>query len=504
MMLTNSKSHNESGFATILMVLLIGLAIAGSAVGTAYYVNSAQKGLVASHALTNAKSGAWTGVETFRKYLDELNEVQIKVLHTTGQNIEISTSGGRTLKVNVLSVEEVPTGSHKYHVTTNIQNISSGSKASSTLQIVYQVSFAQSPSTTPGSQSTVTVAGAMNFYDDLNANGNIEFSNGAQDTIGNVIGDFTSNSGVEGFDRLNIGGNATINAGKFAGVDLYVNGTLTTKGNDKDLNFLGDGASFGDKPIVNALDFEANANYVFYVDTTGAIKVDVKHVKGMTNGTYTLGEVGGGFNSVVTYANGTWSLTNGPIATGVLLFKGSLAIDRKGTFVNTILSTTNIDYGNPNVSLTAPNRASATLVCDSTLFKMPTNLCTEDKKLRKNTIGNIALLAGSCTDTTSVGSCSNTYTGGNITFGANSNVVGSIVAGNSIYSRGRASISGPVLASALSKLKSERGSSLGGNFTIDFGGITDGDMTITLPGGNNSGGGTTITQGTKIKWARYL
>ena len=116
MMLTNSKSHNESGFATILMVLLIGLAIAGSAIGTAYYVNSGKKGLVTSHALTNAKSGAWTGVETFRKYLDELNEVQIKVLHTTGQNIEISTSGGRTLKVKVLSVEEVPTGSHKYHV----------------------------------------------------------------------------------------------------------------------------------------------------------------------------------------------------------------------------------------------------------------------------------------------------------------------------------------------------------------------------------------------------
>ena len=136
---------------------------------------------------------------------------------------------------------------------------------------------------------------------------------------------------------------------------------------------------------------------------------------------------------------------------------------------------------------------------------MPTNLCTEDKKLRDNTIGNIALLAGSCTDTTSVESCSNTYTGGNIDFGANSNVVGSIVAGNSIYSRGKATISGPVLASALSKLKSERGSNLGGSFTIDFNGITGGATTITLPGsGSSTGGGATITQGTKIKWARYL
>lgn len=484
-MLTNSKSHNESGFATILMVLLISLAIAGSVVGTAYYVNSAQKGLVASHALTNAKSGAWTGVETFRKYLDELNEVQIKVLHTTGQNIEISTSGGRTLKVNVLSVEEVPIGSHKYHVTTNVQNISSGSKASSTLQIVYQVSFAQSPSTTPGSQTTVTVGGGMNFYGNLNANGNINFSNRSGATILNVAGTFSSHSGVGIINFLNAGG-LDINESKFSST------------------IFGSAASIPDKPIVNALDFESNANYVFYIDTTGAIKVDVKHVKGMTNGTYTLGEVEGGFNSVVTYANGTWSLTNGPIARGVLLFKGSLAIDRKGTFVNTILATNNIEYGNPNVSLTAPNRASAAIVCDSTLFKMPTNLCTEDKKLRYHTVGDIALLAGSCTDTTSTVSCSNTYSGGNITFGANSNVVGSIVAGNSIHARGKTTVDGPVLATALSNSQNQRDSDLGGNFTIDFGGPNGGPTTITLPGGNNSGGGTTITQATKIKWARYL
>lgn len=494
-MLTNSKFHNESGFATILMVLLIGFAIAGSAIGTAYYVNSGKKGLVTSHALTNAKSGAWTGVETFRKYLDELNEVQIKVLHTTGQNIEISTSGGRTLKVKVLSVEEVPTGSHKYHVTTNIQNISSGSKASSTLQIVYQVSFAQSPSTTPSSQTTVTVGGGMNFYGDLKANGNINFSNGSGATVLNVAGTFYSDSGVGGNNGVGI-----INFLNAGGLDIKESKFSST--------IFGSAGSIPDKPIVNALDFEANANYVFYVDTTGAVKVDVKHVKGMTNGTYTLGAVGGGFSSVLNYEVNdnvvTWILNDSPIARGVLLFKGSVDITGKGDFFNTILATNNIEYGNPNVSLTAPNRASAAIVCDSAAFKMPTNLCTEDKKLRENTIGNIALLAGSCTDTTSTVSCSNTYSGGNITFGANSNIVGSIVAGNRIYARGKTTINGPVLATALSKFPNQRGSDLGGNFTINFGGTTDGPTTITLPGGSNSGGGNTITQKAKVKWARYL
>ena len=63
--------NSQQGFATILIVLLVGLAVAASALGTAYYINTSQRTLVASHALTNAQSGAWTGVEVFRKYLQQ-------------------------------------------------------------------------------------------------------------------------------------------------------------------------------------------------------------------------------------------------------------------------------------------------------------------------------------------------------------------------------------------------------------------------------------------------
>ena len=502
MMLTNSKSHNESGFATILMVLLIGLAIAGSAIGTAYYVNSGKKGLVTSHALTNAKSGAWTGVETFRKYLDELNEVQIKVLHTTGQNIEISTSGGRTLKVKVLSVEEVPTGSHKYHVTTNIQNISSGSKASSTLQIVYQVSFAHSPSTTPGSKSTVTFADAMNFYGTLDIHTNSDFTSRKRVVV-NVGGDFKSN-GVIGINALNVVGSVNISGSQSGVLESITSNGGQAISNGFSNKFGGTlqtgGVSLADRPIVNALEYEESANYVFSANSAGIIQVKVKHVKGMIDGTYTLGLVGGGFNDVVTYTDGKWTLSNGPVARGVLLFKGSLDVTG-GTFVNTILATGDIDY--KNADLTAPNRASATLVCGLTLF-MPTNLCTEDMRLRVITIGNIALLAGSCTDTTSIASCSNSYSGGDINFSGQSDVVGNIIAGNRLYSRGGASIKGQILAAALSSTKSTV-TDIKGNFSIDFGGASDGGITLTLPGsGSSTGGGATITQGTKIKWARYL
>ena len=64
MSVINKKPPNtQSGFATVLVVLLVGLAVAASALGTAYYINTSQRTLVSSHALTNAQSGAWSGVE---------------------------------------------------------------------------------------------------------------------------------------------------------------------------------------------------------------------------------------------------------------------------------------------------------------------------------------------------------------------------------------------------------------------------------------------------------
>lgn len=501
-------SNNESGFVTVLMVLLVGMAIAASAVGTAYYVNSAQKGLVSGHALTNAKSGAWTGVETFRQYLESLNAAQINALN--GKTGITLTAGSRTLKVKSLSVAPVAsvgTTNSTYRITAEIQNSSVASKSSATVQVVYDVTLAASPSV-GGGPTTVTVGGAMNFYGDLNASGNINFSNGTKTTVGNVKGNFTSGSGASGFESFNVGGIADVNATHMGNVAFYANLGVVSRGNTV---IISQGsATFEEKPIVNALDFEANANYVFYVDASGNIKVDVKHVEGRTNRTYSLTELESNLKGMISYSNGEWTLnaendrSDPSIAPGVLLFKGTLSIGNKGTFVNTIMATGNIEYGNKNVSLTAPNRKDANTVCNSA-FQMPTNLCNLDKTLKNETIGDIALLAGSCTDTTSVPNCSDTYTGGNISFVSQSTVTGSIVAGNSIDAQGGTTISGPVLAAALSKIEGNRGSKFGGSFTIDFGGISDTGKTITLPGGGGTGGsGTTTTQTSQIKWARYL
>lgn len=486
-------SNNESGFVTVLMVLLVGMAIAASAVGTAYYVNSAQKGLVSGHALTNAKSGAWTGVETFRQYLEGLNAAQINELN--GQTGITLTAGSRTLKVKSLSVDTLGTTNPTYRVTAEIQNSSVAAKSSATVQVVYDVTLATSPSINPNPSKTITFAGGLNFYGNLNATGNINFTNSVGGIVLNVGGDFTSN-GADGLAIVNVGGNANINENQFRKAGTQV--------------FEGVVSVLPDKPVVNALDFEAMANYVFYVDGSGNPKVDVKNVSGngLNDGTYALTDVGG-FNGVVSYGgSNNWTLDGGAngssisIAPGILLFKGSVEL-KKGIFANTILATENIDYsGNKNnLTLNAPNRAGAAVVCNSA-FAMPTNLCKEDRTLRANAIGDIALLAGSCTDPSSVGSCSSDYAGGIISTAASSEVTGNIVAGNELDAGGRSMLRGAVLAAALSNAPNS-GSNAGGNFTIDS--SNSGGTTITMPGtGGGTGGGSTTTQTSQIKWARYL
>lgn len=206
--------YAQRGFATVLVVLLVGLAVAASSLGTAYYINTSQKSLVSSHALTNAQSGAWTGVEIFRKYLNTLDVAGIASLHE--QNLTLKVQGGRELKVNNISSIETSSNPKQYRVTANIQNISEKSEASSTIQIIYEVLLdSNASSENSNSGGTTTLKGAMNFYGGLTATGSIDLSNAGQKAIINVEGNVnqTSNGGgvtLTGVKRLNSTGSVEL------------------------------------------------------------------------------------------------------------------------------------------------------------------------------------------------------------------------------------------------------------------------------------------------------
>lgn len=654
-------TNAQQGFATVLIVLLVGLAVAASALGTAYYINMSQKSLVSSHALTNAQSGAWTGVEILRKYLKVLDEDEILTLQN--QILELNVKDGRKLKVNnIISIKKGDANPKQYYVTANIQNISGKSDASSTVQAVYDISFNADSSSTGSSGSTMTFTNPMNFYGGLTATGNIDLTNAGQKAIINVEGNVnqTSSGGgvtLTGVKRLNSTGSVElgsstkveevysnkyiiINGGAavtktasalqyikmnssssqgdfYAGSsnklisndirkeDVYVNiensGRVNSINTLNNINIVNGGSSLGTaiasgnikcpgtwwtnytlmralifdsscstskrsgldgitplnaievteiststKPIINALSsqYKGSAEYIFYYDSIDRTeKVDVRDSSSSSKPTYITYQLDkkNGFlckalnaskqcstpviklapnlkpqgtdfiqynesNKLwtVTESNPNWS--NGASVTpslvpSVVLFDGNLNLSL-GRFTNTFLATGDITYGG-SVTLYAPNYAGDAKVCQlDSVYRVQSNLCSSGK-LTNLPVANIALLAGSCTDDSSVMTCQGSYSGGTITIGQSAKIYGNIIAGNILNTGGSTTIYGSVLAAALGNAR--YGSSLQGSTTIDLTGLTDNQMTITVPNGDDEHAeGETISPIVKIKWARYV
>ena len=207
------------------------------------------------------------------------------------------------------------------------------------------------------------------------------------------------------------------------------------------------------------------------------------------------------------YSGGTWSLRDNnnqdpSLAPGVFLFKGNLN-PQTGKYANAFLSTGSITYGT-SIILEAPNYAGANKVCNSTGFGRPTNLCSSKTALIPAAIGNIALLAGSCTNATTDASCRATYSGGNITLESSAKVYGNVIAGNLLNTSGESTIVGSLLAAGLGDITQK--SKFSGSTTIDLTSLKDHPDFST--GDNSSNSGSTSTgSGTTtatVKWARYL
>lgn len=209
---------SQRGFATILIVLLVGLAIAASALGTAYYINTSQRTLVTSHALTNAQSGAWTGVEVFRKYLDQYVgkvknksevEIEAEVNKLKGETFTLNVIDGRTLNVRNVDIEVLSTTPKTYRVSANIQNLSSKSETSATIQVTYLISLGKGNNSTNNNTSV----NAIDIYGDLKVAGGIEIK-GGKNAVVNVHGNFESTGNTFiGVNELNVTGNVTLNGG---------------------------------------------------------------------------------------------------------------------------------------------------------------------------------------------------------------------------------------------------------------------------------------------------
>jgi len=196
---------------------------------------------------------------------------------------------------------------------------------------------------------------------------------------------------------------------------------------------------------------------------------------------------------------------------GVIWFNGSLNL-MGGPFFNTFIATDDITTGGA-VNIYSVNYGSDYLINGSSdavcknqrgasIFaaytsKYPTNFCSSTLEFVPQAIGNIALVAGGYNPATP-----DTFTGGNVTLTALSNIYGTLVAGNILKTSGSATIYGYISAAGLNQDPTEI-NTLTAALNVD---LTKKPAAYTpdkIPGTDGGGASSSVSTAT-VLWSRYL
>ena len=285
----NPSLHlRQRGMATILIIILAGMALTVTAMGVMYSVRTSQQQQVSVHAATNAQAGVWAAAEAILSYLENPN-VNTATDFTTPQQRNFSTSNNNIENVKAtITQDKINTN----HLRAIISYTDIAAKASSTLEVVYHF-------TTPSSILTGT-APEIYMAKGLNLSGNAKIIVD-ENTILNVIG--ILNFGNSTIDKISIIRttesiilNKKIQIGK-----LYSDKNITMTGSlagcnltilDCDVKVLGSANAGGYLEITDA-QVGGNANAGAGTDTMGYIAI-------------TRGKVGSASaGAAITVTNGT-------------------------------------------------------------------------------------------------------------------------------------------------------------------------------------------------------
>lgn len=181
---SKTASYNQQrGIATVLVVVLVGIALTATSLGLLHSIRNSQEKQVAVHAATNAQLGAWAGAEAFRSYLSQMDVAGIEAM--AGEfNINFAGDYGNITARNI----NVTLEGDIYKVAADIVNVHPAARASSALGVVYAVSALDC-------QNCIQLEVALDFHDDLDVGGDIDFTPpSGQKTRINIDGNLTAMS----------------------------------------------------------------------------------------------------------------------------------------------------------------------------------------------------------------------------------------------------------------------------------------------------------------------
>lgn len=211
----------QKGVATILIILAVGLAVSASVLGVVHEMKSAQERQLSMHAQAPSQAKAWRAAEVVRRYLVQVPQPTLKTWAEAQTAVPLTMSGEGGYQAKLTRVQKMTAPSatqERYQVTAQLVGVASPtgpSKASSVLEVVYQVDVTLPTSTTP-TPPDGTVTGALNvfnIYRDFEMTGGIKVIGGEAANF-NVDGNVKLDSAsIDGINAINATGNVSIGSG---------------------------------------------------------------------------------------------------------------------------------------------------------------------------------------------------------------------------------------------------------------------------------------------------
>ncbi|MFC7419418.1 hypothetical protein ACFQNF_05950 [Iodobacter arcticus] len=645
----------QTGMATVLILIFVGMALGATVLGSNYYVKSMQEQQNTSLAATQAQMRAWQGLDIAQSVFQRMTAAQLQTLATAvasvPQNMTLNGVNDITLQLTGATAAAGANPAQFTLVVTGMAGTGTSLASSSRLS----ANIAVTPATLPSRpsrgvvmfNSDLKLGGAIKLFEgdihnmEIRVNGNVETGGNSITGVGIIrsTGNITITSGSS-FGLLHANGNITLTGStsskallsrgniflKNNGIISHVttNGNIEIDNSTEVLDLLAGGAlnitnggakletgyqtAYSFNPIVDhfeittlpqfdvaagytgatgkpkfdkvklgvskpgdwfntrmisvvpdlivnvpvvtltpddsfdAYAYKELANYAFYADSDGRMKVKVKRITGVAEGDYFIGSyannkkdylctaVSGavsapqctspavasskticeGFsssNSCFSYdgAKKLWTINGKGIAPGVAWFEGHLAV-QNGTYYNSFIATLDLKT-TASATIYAPNYAgysgkvgSTTYspfgYCNQTSYGLtPSQFCASATEWNSDIdggIGNFATMAGS--------TLNNTYQGGDISFANSSDIYGSVWAGNLYGNTGDTKIHGYITALALGSKTSNTIQNSTNIILTNLPASFKADQTLSTPGGGGAGNAAS----TVVRRVRYL
>ena len=308
------STFKQHGFATLLILLLVAIAISMAIFGTLRYVQGTQDQSMALNAQSRAQVVAWSGVELLFLYFHQLSNpssgLQLNDIRDLIENSPTINLGDNTenLEAIIAGAFPNPNDPNEYWVTINITGISeagSRAQATTTVQVVYAIK--EEPlsgsgggpnppavitfnrdlrlggninvQSTTGEKYVINVKGVLNAtsgnsitgVDTINATDSIHIGSGSSFNTLNSNGDIKLTGSVSGDGNLAARGNICLIGGTSANGQVKANGFVYGDGSASfgDIQAIGVSTYQGANKLCTANELRDNQNRLFAINMAG-------------------------------------------------------------------------------------------------------------------------------------------------------------------------------------------------------------------------------------------